>query len=245
MFLLDAAADVAGAVLTACFALVPSLPLTLVLTSLLAGVVIAPLTLRAFRASRALGALRPELERIRRAHADDPAAQHAATMEVFRSAGASPLTPLWIGLLQAPIAMAVYRAARGIAHRTAGAADPVHVSGPLAEAIRAGATKVAGVDLTRSGWAALHTTPLAALVVAAFVLVTAAVALAQRHAHRRATGPTTAPENPMLRLATRTAPVVAVAWGLVVPLSIAVSLTTMAAVRAATIWLIERRPPTA
>jgi YidC/Oxa1 family membrane protein insertase len=242
--LFDGVADLVGALLTACFGLVPSLPLALVLTSAVGALALAPLTVRSVRLARVHARLEPRLRALRAEHADDPAALRDATMALFREAGTSPLTPLLLGLAQAPLPLILLRTVRGLIHHgPAGVLAPRHVGGALAQSVRSGGVTFAGIDLTTSGLAALHGPPLAGIVVGLFASVILLVALAQGRLGRRSARAAQTP--PMLRLASKVGPVFALVWGMLLPVAVVVSLTTMAGVRVAVLWLVERRPPTA
>jgi YidC/Oxa1 family membrane protein insertase len=244
--LFDGAADLVGAVLGACFGIVPSLPLAIVLTSALAGLAVAPLTVRGVRLARLHSRLQPRITELRSEHTGDPAALRAATRDLFRSEGTSPFAPVALGLLQAPVPFVVYRLVRGLLHRGAnGLAAPRHVGAAIARAVSAGGLSLGGVDLTTSAVAALHGPPAAGLIVGVFAAVILLVALAQREIGRRAHLAVAARPHPAVELVGRLTPVAALAWGLLMPLALAVSLTTMGAVRVGVLWLVERRPPSA
>jgi YidC/Oxa1 family membrane protein insertase len=68
-----------------------------------------PLSVRAFRATRARAALAPEIKRLRRRHRGDPARLAQETTEAYRRAGVSPFAGLGPGLLQLPVVTTVYR----------------------------------------------------------------------------------------------------------------------------------------
>jgi YidC/Oxa1 family membrane protein insertase len=240
----DAVTDLVGALLTACFGLVPSLPLALVLTSAAGALAVVPLTVRSLQVARLHARLQPGLHRLRSEHADDPIALRDATIALFRDAGTSPVAPVLLGLAQAPVPLVLVRAVRGLIHHgPGGAVAPRHVGGALARAARSGGASFAGVDLTSSGLAALHGPPLAGVVVGLFAAVVLLVALAQRHVGSRSTGAGESP--PLLRIAGKIGPVLALVWGMLLPLAVVVSLTTMAGVRVGVLWLVERRPPAA
>ena len=78
-----------------------------------------PLTLRLARRAlahqRRLLALKPELERVLKRYANDPASQLRATAEFYRRRGVKPFDPaaLWGALAQIPILGALFTALRG------------------------------------------------------------------------------------------------------------------------------------
>lgn len=208
--------NVVRVVFDACLALIPSVPLALVITSALAGLVVAPVTVRAVRASARLQAIQPRLKRVQSDHAGDPVALRSAIVDLYREAGASPLTPLWLSLAQAPVGYGVYRAARSLRD-----------------------AQLLGVDLTGSALAALHGPPIAALVVAALAVVVVAVSLAQSRSSLRRLQSTPGP----MRTMTRLAPAIALTWAAAVPMVATIAITTLGAVRAGAVWFAERQPP--
>jgi YidC/Oxa1 family membrane protein insertase len=65
----------------------PSYGGAFVLVALLAGLLFSPLAMRSARSRRTLGVLQPEIQRIRTAHAGDPATRNATIAALYRSHG--------------------------------------------------------------------------------------------------------------------------------------------------------------
>jgi YidC/Oxa1 family membrane protein insertase len=86
--------------------------IALILLTLLARAALLPFAVSVLRSERAKRALAPELERIRRRHAKDPARQLKEVQAAHRNAGISPLAGLLPGLAQAPAMLVIYRLCR-------------------------------------------------------------------------------------------------------------------------------------
>ena len=131
-----------------------SLGAAVCLVSLALRLALFPLTLklarRALRHQRRLIALQPELERLRRRHAGDPAGQMRVTAEFYRKRGVRPvdLPGVVSGLVQLPVLGALFAAVRGgigAGVRFLGIADLAKPN--LTLALLATALTVAGVSL--------------------------------------------------------------------------------------------------
>ena len=75
-----------------------------------------PLTIRQHRETLATRALQPEVEALRKQHADDPAKMQAALAALYRERGVNPATGCLLTLIQAPIFWAVYSAVLAASH---------------------------------------------------------------------------------------------------------------------------------
>jgi YidC/Oxa1 family membrane protein insertase len=97
-----------------------SLPAAILAVTFALRIALLPLTyrvaLRARSHARKIRDLKPRLERLRAAHADDPRRLSEATLELYRSKGLTPVDPAVIGgtLVQAPIFAAFFQAVRGL-----------------------------------------------------------------------------------------------------------------------------------
>jgi YidC/Oxa1 family membrane protein insertase len=86
--------------------------IALVLVTLLARLGLLPFSVSVARSERAKRALAPELDRVRRRYAADPARQLREVQAAHRRAGISPLAGLLPGLAQAPVMLVIYRLCR-------------------------------------------------------------------------------------------------------------------------------------
>lgn len=68
-----------------------------------------PLSLKTTRSQRAMSELAPEMEKIKKQHAGNNAAQSEAIMKLYREKGVNPLAGCLPLLLQFPILLGVYR----------------------------------------------------------------------------------------------------------------------------------------
>ncbi len=89
-------------------------------------IVLAPLTLKATRASIDLQRWAPELKKIQAAHADDREAQAVAMQEFYRERNLNPLGGCLPQLVQAPIFLVLYQVMRGLFRRGDGPGDPAN-----------------------------------------------------------------------------------------------------------------------
>jgi YidC/Oxa1 family membrane protein insertase len=107
----------------------------LLMLSTIVRLLLLPLTIRQHRESVAMQALQPEIDALRKKHADDPAQMQAALAALYRERSVNPAAGCLLNLIQAPIFWAVYSAV--LAYKAG---------------FKAGAFLWIG-----SGWAALHT----------------------------------------------------------------------------------------
>ncbi|MGF1648581.1 MAG: membrane protein insertase YidC [Kineosporiaceae bacterium] len=189
-----------------------AVPLALVLLTVVVRLVLAPLALRAARARKAVAALGPGLQRLRRRHASDPARLARESRDLHRSAGVSPLSPVLPLLAQVPVLLLVYRLCTT---PVVGGAPNAVLAGnllgaPLAE------RGLALVTVT-GGWPAVIVVVLVAcLTLVAWASSARAVRLLRRE--------TTAPVPPVSVLVARVAPFATVIAVAVVPLAVSVYL---------------------
>ncbi|BCL13707.1 YidC/Oxa1 family membrane protein insertase [Micromonospora sagamiensis] len=112
---LDAAVDVAShAVSALATALAPlsggaATAVAIVGFTVAVRLLIAPLTVAQVRGERRRAALAPQVGELRRRYADDPVRLQRELLDLYRSAGASPLAGCLPALLQAPFFLVMYR----------------------------------------------------------------------------------------------------------------------------------------
>jgi YidC/Oxa1 family membrane protein insertase len=221
--------------LVACYALTGSYGGSIVALSVAVNTLTTPLTVRGWRAQQARARLQPELDRLRRRHANDRQRLATETAALFREHGVSPLAGCLPALLSAPLYFAMYKVIRGLTQRATGSAlfRPRYLphSSRLFHALAASTTMPFwGVDLARTGAAALQFSPLSAGVFVGLVAITVGAGICQQHLARPPVPQTTdfAPAAPRAVLFL---PALFAIWGLALPLAVTLSYTTASLVR--------------
>jgi YidC/Oxa1 family membrane protein insertase len=129
--------------------------------------------------------IQPRLAELRRRYKDNPERLTAETRALFKEHRISPLAGCLASVLQLPVFMTMFQVVRGLAHRQAGSATfrPRYLGhgSRLYKALIAGHTMRSwGVDLAQTGIAALHTTPMSAIIVCLLVTITVVAGLVQQ-----------------------------------------------------------------
>jgi YidC/Oxa1 family membrane protein insertase len=88
----------------------------IILFTLVIKLLTMPLTLQQLRASKAMQALQPEIEKLKKKHGKDREKMSQAQMELYKEAGVNPLGGCLPMLVQLPIWFALYRALFGLAN---------------------------------------------------------------------------------------------------------------------------------
>jgi YidC/Oxa1 family membrane protein insertase len=224
--------------LVACYALTGSYGGSIVILGAAVSTLTTPLAARAWRSHQARVRLEPELDGLRRQHGKDRQRLASETAALFKEHGVSPLAGCLPALLPAPLYFAVYEVIRGLTHRAPGSAlfRPRYLphSSRLFHALASNTVMhFWGVDLARTGAAALQLSALSAGLFAGLVAVTAAAGILQqrlaRPPDRRANGagPAAAQRAAMLL------PALFAVWGLALPLAVTLYYTTASLVRLA------------
>lgn len=128
------------------YAFIPNFGIAIILVTMVINTLLFPLTLKQTRSSRAMMAIQPELQRIRRKYRDQREEMQRRMTELQRSHGASPLGCLGPLLVQSPILFAIFRV---LNDPTGLHSDfsPVPTGSALWEAIRADQASFVGMDL--------------------------------------------------------------------------------------------------
>lgn len=84
--------------------------LSILIVTICIRLIILPLTLRQYKSSKAMQALQPELEKLKKKYKDDPKKQQEETMLLFQKNGVNPLAGCFPILIQMPILIALYNA---------------------------------------------------------------------------------------------------------------------------------------
>lgn len=132
--------------LATAYALIPNFGIAIILVTIVINTLLFPLTLKQTRSSRAMMAIQPELQRIRRDYRDQREEMQRRMTELQRKHGASPLGCLGPVLMQSPILFAIFRV---LSDPTGLENDlsPVPPGSALWEAIRAEEATFVGMDL--------------------------------------------------------------------------------------------------
>jgi YidC/Oxa1 family membrane protein insertase len=88
---------------------IPSKGLVILALTLIVKMLLFPLTYRMLYSQSKMAALKPQLERLREKHKDDPQQQQLEQMKIYREFGVNPLGGCMPMLLQMPIWFALYR----------------------------------------------------------------------------------------------------------------------------------------
>jgi YidC/Oxa1 family membrane protein insertase len=252
-----AAAHVAGfgvffagmaVVLAASYAVVASYGVSIVVLAAVVVVLTTPLSVWAWRSRLTRARLEPDLAELRRQHATDPQRLAEETAALFKEHGVS----LWSGflpsVLPALVFLSAYEAIRGVAHRVRGAEGfrPRYLphSSRLFHALTSSATmRFWGVDLARSGAAALQLSAWSAGLFLGLVLITVGAAIWQQHLVRSALPHTGDPGPAVARRAGLFLPALFAIWGLGLPLAVTLYYASANVVRLVQQVVIIRTHP--
>lgn len=229
-----------AALLAASYRLVGSYGAAIVLFSAIITLATFPLTAWAWRSQRARMALEPELADLRRLHGQDRAKLAADTTALYKAHGISPFSGVIPALLPLPILVAVYRVMRGLGHRPPGSAlvRPKYLS-PATALYRSLAVSSTircwGVDLGRTGLAALLSSPASAALLIGLVAVTVGAGIWQQRLTRHAVPAGPDATTGMLALL---APGLAGIWALWLPLAVTLYFATSSVIRLAQQWVL-------
>jgi YidC/Oxa1 family membrane protein insertase len=202
-----------------------SVAVALVLVTMLVRAILLPLAVSVLRAERGRRALAPELARLRRRHANDPARLVQELRSAHREAGISPLAGLLPGLAQGPALLVIYRLCT--VPLISGMPNSVLAANLLGAPL---AAHLPGLVLT----AGLFGAPalLAVLLVTALLLVAYA---SSRQQLRRLRANAVDEIPPVQVLLARVLPFTTVAAAAVVPFAVSLYLLT------STTWMLAER----
>ena len=119
--------DLVASVLALFYAVVHSYGLSIALLTLTVVSLLFPLTLRQVRAAAAMRRHAPELQRLRAAHADDPANRNQAVASYLREQGVHPASGCLPMLVQLPVWFVLYQVISGLTRRVDGDFSPRHL----------------------------------------------------------------------------------------------------------------------
>lgn len=152
------------------YAFIPNFGVAIILVTFVINTLLFPLTLKQTRSSRAMMAIQPELQRIRRDYRDQREEMQRRMTELQRKHGASPLGCLGPLLVQSPILFAIFRV---LNDPTGLQTDfsPVPPGSALWEAIRADQATFVGMDLALAPSQAIGAGVMAAIPYLATMVV--------------------------------------------------------------------------
>src|ERR1700722_18911423 len=216
--------------LAAVYALTGSYGGSIIIVGAAANTLTTPLAVWAWRSQQARVRLQPDVDRLRRRHANDRPRLTAETTALFKEHGVSPFAGCLPALLPAPLYFAVYQVIRGLTHRASGSLlfRPRYLphSSRLFHALAANTTmQFWGVDLARTGSAALQFSALSAGLIAGLVAVSVGAGIWQQHLARpplRRIGGSAPPAAPRAAVFL---PALFAIWGLALPLAVTVYYT--------------------
>jgi YidC/Oxa1 family membrane protein insertase len=240
---------VAMAILLAtAYALTGSYGSSIIMVGAAVNTLTTPLAVSAWRSQQARVRLQPDVDRLRRRHANDRPRLASETAALFKEHGVSPFAGCLPALLPAPLYFAMYQVIRGLTHRAPGSAQfrPRYVphSSRLFHSLATHTTmNFWGVDLARSGAAALQISALSAGVFAALLAVTVAAGIWQQHLARPPAPPLGQSAPPAMPRAALFVPALFAIWGLALPLAVTLYYTTASLVRLAQQAMILKAHP--
>jgi len=82
--------------------------LAILLLTIVVRTLILPLTLKQYRSSKAMQAIQPEIEKIRKKHKDNPQLVQQETMKLFQQHGVNPMAGCLPMIVQMPVFIALY-----------------------------------------------------------------------------------------------------------------------------------------
>lgn len=88
---------------------IPNYGLAIILVTLLIRLITFPLQYKSFKSMKKMQAIQPELQKIKEKYKDDSQKMQKETMELFKKAGANPLSGCLPLLLQMPFFFAIYK----------------------------------------------------------------------------------------------------------------------------------------
>jgi YidC/Oxa1 family membrane protein insertase len=88
---------------------IPNYGLAIILVTILIRLITFPLQYKSFKSMKKMQTIQPELAKIKEKYKDEPAKMQKETMDLFKKAGANPLSGCLPLLLQMPFFFAIYR----------------------------------------------------------------------------------------------------------------------------------------
>jgi YidC/Oxa1 family membrane protein insertase len=170
--------------------------LSIVILVVLMRLIMVPLFIKQMHTTRAMSALAPQMQALRKKYKNDKQTLQQETMKLYQQAGVNPLMGCLPVVLQLPMFFALFSVLRAIAEWKPGEPPKYGLTEQMVESARH--AKILGVTIADK-FLFSHGVPLhAKVVILAFVLISMATTyLTVRQSMKRGMMPAATPDNPM------------------------------------------------
>ena len=170
--------------------------LSIVILVVLMRLIMVPLFIKQMHTTRAMSALAPQMQALRKKYKNDKQTLQQETMKLYQQAGVNPLMGCLPVVLQLPMFFALFSVLRAIAEWKPGEPPKYGLTEQMVESARQ--AKILGVTIADK-FLFSHGVPLhAKIVILAFVLISMATTyLTVRQSMKRGMMPAATPDNPM------------------------------------------------
>lgn len=235
-------------VFAAVYALLGSYGVSIIVIGAGISLLASPLAVWAWRSQVGRARLVPELDELNLRFRDDPQQRVRESAALFKEHGVSPWSGCLPALLPAPIYIGLYQVLQGLTHRPPGAVtfQPRFIthSSRLFHSLAASTTMQAwGVDLARTGAAAVQLSASSAGLFVGLVAVTAIAGVWQQRLVRTALPRAETPAEGLANRIAVVVPALFAIWGLLLPLAVTLYYASSSVVRLAQQWLLVKVHP--
>jgi YidC/Oxa1 family membrane protein insertase len=170
--------------------------LSIVILVVLMRLIMVPLFIKQMHTTRAMSALAPQMQALRKKYKNDKQTMQQETMKLYQQAGVNPLMGCLPVVLQLPMFFALFSVLRAIAEWVPGQPPKYGLTEQMVESARS--AKILGVTISDK-FLFSHGVPLhAKAVILLFVLVSMTTTyLTVRQSMKRGMMPAATPDNPM------------------------------------------------
>jgi YidC/Oxa1 family membrane protein insertase len=170
--------------------------LSIVILVVLMRLIMVPLFIKQMHTTRAMSALAPQMQALRKKYKNDKQTMQQETMKLYQQAGVNPLMGCLPVVLQLPMFFALFSVLRAIAEWKPGEPPKYGLTEQMVESARQ--AKILGVTIADK-FLFSHGVPVhAKIVILAFVLISMATTyLTVRQSMKRGMMPAATPDNPM------------------------------------------------
>ena len=170
--------------------------LSIVILVVLMRLIMVPLFIKQMHTTRAMSALAPQMQALRKKYKNDKQTMQQETMKLYQQAGVNPLMGCLPVVLQLPMFFALFSVLRAIAEWVPGEPPKYGLTQEMVESARQ--AKILGVTIADK-FLFSHGVPLhAKVVILFFVLISMATTyLTVRQSMKRGMMPAATPDNPM------------------------------------------------
>jgi len=230
------------------YAAVGSYAVTIIVVGVGVTLLSTPLTASMWRSQVTRARLAPELDELNRKFASDRRRLASETAGLFKSHGVSPWAGCLPALLSAPIFLSLYQVIRGLTYRPPSSRffQPRYLAhaSRLFHSLAASTTMQAwGVDLGKTGAAALQISPWSAGFFLALVAVTVLSGVWQQHLVKTALPTPSSPTTSSVQTLSTIVPWLFAVWGVVLPLAVTLYYASSSIVRVAQQWILIKAHP--